>query len=78
MIWQDLVFMVGGFVFAPSLLFLIRSKDKPPKRTSLPTAIVLTAYLACYATMHFWLAFISTALTAICWYILFWQKKEGK
>ena len=78
MIWQDLVFMLGGFIFAPSLLFTIRSKDKPSIKTSLPTALVLTSYLVCYATMHFWLALISTALTAACWYVLFYQKKKEK
>jgi hypothetical protein len=67
--------MIGGFIFAPALLFSIISKDnKAPLRTSLPTAFVLTAYLIVYATMHFWLAFISTALTAAAWYILAWQR----
>ena len=73
MIWQDLVFMIGGFIFAPALLFMIRSKDKPPVKTSLPTAVMLSAFVVCYATMGFWLAFTSTVLTATCWYILFWQ-----
>lgn len=77
MIWQDIVFMVGGFIFAPSLFFSILSrKNKPPVKTSLPTAIVLTTYLACYATMHFWLALGSTALTAAAWYILAWQRRH--
>lgn len=76
MIWQDLVFMIGGFVFAPSLIFTIKGRDKPPLKTSIPTAIVLTIYLLCYATMHFWLALISTSLTAACWYILAYQKKK--
>jgi len=76
MIWQDLIFMIGGFIFAPSLLFIIKAKDKPPIATSLPTAIVLTVYLICYATMNFWLAFISTGLTAICWWVLFVQRRK--
>jgi len=74
MIWQDLVFMIGGFIFAPSLVFTILGKDKPPIKTSLPTAIVLTVYLVCYISMHFWLALGSTILTAACWYILVYQK----
>jgi len=78
MFWQDVVFMVGGFIFAPSLVFSILSKEKPPTKTSLPTALVLTTYLVCYASMHFWLAFISTVLTAACWYILFVQAKHRK
>ena len=66
MIWQDLVLMIGGFIFAPSLIFTILGKEKPPVKTSLPTALVLTIYLIVYASMHFWLALISTALTTIC------------
>lgn len=76
MIWQDLVFMIGGFIFAPSLIFMIRAKGKPPVATSLPTAIVLTGFLVNYATMHFWLAFISTGLTALAWWVLFAQRKR--
>lgn len=76
MIWQDVVFMIGGFVFAPSLLFMIRAKDKPPVATSLPTAIVLTVYLLLYATMGFWLALASTALTAVAWWVLFIQRRR--
>jgi len=76
--WQDLVFMIGGFIFAPSLLFMILGKDKPPVKTSLPTALVLTAYIVCYITMGFWLATISTTLTAICWYVLVFKKTREK
>lgn len=77
MIWQDLVFMVGGFIFAPSLYFMIRDKNKPPIKTSLPTAIVLTAFVINYVTMGYWLATTSTVLTAICWYVLFFQKRKA-
>ena len=79
MIWQDLMFMIGGFIFAPSLWFSIRGKEKPPIKTSLPTALVLTVFVACYITMSFWMAMVSTTLTALCWYILFfqvWRKKQ--
>lgn len=80
MIWQDMVFMIGGFIFAPSLWFMIRAKDKPPVKSSLPTALVLTAFVITYITMGFWLATISTALTALCWFVLLAQRlsKGGK
>ena len=68
--WQDLVFMLGGFIFAPSLVFSIIDGVHMPLSTTLPTALVLTVFLVCYASMKFWLAFTSTILTAICWYIL--------
>jgi len=69
-IWQDIVFMVGGFIFAPSLIFSIIERADIPLMTSLPTAIVLTAFVVCYATLKLRLAAFATALTAICWYIL--------
>ena len=68
--WQDIVFMVGGFIFAPSLVASIINKVHMPLATTLPTAIVLSVFLICYASMKFWLAFTSIILTAICWYIL--------
>lgn len=71
----DLVFMVGGFVFAPSLLFSIKRKVKMPATTSLPTAIVLTVFVGCYAALNLYLAAFATSLTAICWYILYFRRK---
>jgi len=68
--WQDIVFMVGGFIFAPSLVFSIVEEANIPITTSLPTAVVLTAFVVCYATLNLWLAAVATTLTAICWYIL--------
>lgn len=73
MIWQDLAFMIGGFVFVPSLMFCIMSSNKPPIRTSLPTAMVLTLFSVCYATLGLWLAFVSTVLTSAAWYVLVYQ-----
>jgi len=70
MIWQDIALMVGGFIFAPSLIVSIKKRSKYPIGTSLPTAIALTAFVACYVTLGLYLAAISTGLTAICWYIL--------
>ena len=69
-LWQDIALMIGGFVFAPSLIMSILNSTKIPVMTSLPTAIVLTIFVACYFTLKLRLAAFSTALTAICWYIL--------
>lgn len=77
MIWQDLTFMVLGFAFAPSLWFMIKSKHKPPIATSLPTAIVLTVYIGVYVSMGFWLAVVSSSLTATSWWILFIQRRNS-
>jgi len=69
--WQDLVLMIGGFIFAPSLIVFIMDKTVMPIATSLPTALVLTVFVMCYITLKLRLAAFATALTAICWYILF-------
>ncbi len=71
----DLVFMVGGFVFAPSLLFSIKRNVKMPATTSLPTALVLTAFVGCYVLLELYLAAFATTLTAVCWYILYLRRK---
>jgi len=67
--------MVGGFIFAPSLLFSIKKKVKMPATTSLPTAMVLTAFVGCYVALELYLAAFATTLTAICWYILYLKRK---
>jgi len=69
-VWQDVVFMVGGFIFAPSLVVSIVNRIEVPIATSLPTALVLTVFVVCMYTLKLRLAAIANALTAICWYIL--------
>lgn len=68
--WQDVVLMVAGFVFAPALIISIVKKTKYPIGTSLPTAIALTAFVVCYITLGLYLAAISTGLATLCWFIL--------
>ena len=72
--WQDIVLMVAGFVFAPALVISIVRKVKYPLLTSLPTASALTAFVACYITLGLYLAAISTGLTTLCWYILVFRR----
>jgi len=67
----DLIFAIGGFIFAPSLLCSIRKRVKMPVGTTLPTAAVLTVFVGGYALMGLNLAAVSTALTAACWWILY-------
>ena len=74
MLWQDWIFMVGGFIFSIALIPTIRDKDKPSVKTSLLTAGVLTAYLICYATLGLWLGFTSGVLTTGAWFLLAYQK----
>jgi len=76
MIWQDVVLMVGGFVFAIALFPSIFSAHKPSRITCLATGIVLVVFAIAYATLGLTLATISTALTALCWFILLGQKRR--
>jgi len=68
--WQDITLMVGGFIFAPSLVISILDKATVPIATSLPTAVVLSAFVVVYFNLKLKLAALATSLTAICWYIL--------
>lgn len=73
-VWQDIVLMIGGFIFAPSLIVSILQRTEMPILTSLPTAIVLTAFVACYLSLKLKLAAVATTLTALCWYVLFFMQ----
>jgi hypothetical protein len=74
--WQDWVLMIGGFAFSASLIYSIVTDNKPSEITSITTFIVLCAFWACYYTLGLLLASISTGLTAVCWLILFLQKRS--
>lgn len=77
-IWQDIIFSIGGFIFSIALIPTIRAKEKPAVSSSAMTGSILAIYLICYATLHLWLAFISGILTTICWFILMIQAiKKG-
>ncbi len=65
--------MVGGFILALSLLFSVKRGVDMPTATTLPTAIVLTAFAVCYILLEFHLGAIFTALTATGWYIIFFK-----
>lgn len=68
--WQDNVLMIGGFVFAPSLIFTIIARTDVPLLTSLPTAIVLFAFMVCMWTLNMRRAAFANLITAICWSII--------
>jgi hypothetical protein len=75
MLWQDIVFSVGSIVFSFALVPSIMDRfGKPNTSTSLTTAIVLSTYVVCFFSLGlFWSGIFST-LTAVGWYILFFQK----
>lgn len=71
---QDYILSFGSILFVIALIPSIRAKDKPALSTSLMTAVVLTVFALTYLSLKFWFATFSTSLTAVCWYILAWQK----
>jgi len=74
MVWQDIVFTVGSFIFSVALIPTIRAKNKPPVITSFITFAVLATFVACYLSLGFYVSAIAGGLTAICWLILYIQK----
>ncbi len=73
--WQDVVFMVGNLIFLIALLPSIFSDDKPAKWTSLSTAIVLSLYVVTYYSLSLTYASITGTLSALAWWVLYFQKR---
>jgi hypothetical protein len=71
---QDYIFMIGGFIFILALIPTLRSSDKPPIKTSLMTGGVLATMSICYYTLALYLAWITTAITAVMWMAIAIQK----
>jgi predicted membrane protein len=76
MIVVDVLFAVGGFMFAAALIPSVRSTDKPALWTSLMTGFWLTVFVCCYISLGLWLAAVSTALSALMWWTLAVQKRR--
>lgn len=74
--WQDLILGSGGAIFAAALLPSLASRHKPAAATSLLTALVLGAYVVCYASMHLRAATATTSIVMILWIILLIQKRR--
>lgn len=79
MIWQDVVMMITGIVFAISLVPQVYHgyKDKEgviKKRTSVPTFIGLFVMSYAMFTLELYLSASVTFVTAFMWLILCWQR----
>lgn len=67
----DPLLMVGGFVFAVTLLPTLRNPDSAvPSTTSVPTAAVLSLFAATYLSLSLPMAALSTALSAVLWTVI--------
>jgi len=69
-VWQELIFTVGGFVFFLALLPSIFSKDKPAFATSVVTASFLSLFVVAFASLELWWSAIAQAAGALAWWIL--------
>ena len=73
-VWQDMVFAVGGIILALALVPSILSPtNKPAATTSFFTGLILIAFTISYATITYWLAAVSGAITAGLWFTLLFQ-----
>lgn len=76
MIVEDVILMIGGFIFAPSLIVSIAKRASYPLGTSLPTALSLMAFTGCYISLGLNLAALSTGLTTLCWWALVFGRSQ--
>jgi len=78
MIWQDIVFTLGGFIFALLLIpTLIDSEAQVPRLTSIPTALILVIFSLTYFSLGFYYSTITNLMTAGCWAgISIWRSPE--
>ncbi|MDO8620333.1 MAG: hypothetical protein Q7R64_03230 [bacterium] len=74
MMWQDIVFSVGQWIFIIALIPSLLSKEKPALSTSLMTGTVLAVFAFTYSTLSLWTASVSTVLSAGTWFVLAVQK----
>jgi hypothetical protein len=75
MAWQDIIVLsIGSWIFIAALIPSLTSKDKPPVSSSITTGSVLLVYAVVYITLDLWLSVVSTAIMALVWLTIGWQK----
>jgi len=75
MIWQDLVIAACNIIFLGALIANIFNGSKPALITSISTAIALSIVAFCLLTLSLTVSGVVASLSAICWFILFYQRK---
>ena len=76
--WQDIVITTGGFIMIIALLPTVRGNNKPDRRTSIITGIILSAFSISYLSLHLWLSSVTTMVMAVMWFILYYQAVKGE
>jgi len=70
--WQDWTFMIGGLVFASTLIPTIRNPlSEVPRTTSALTGIMLVIFGVTHFTVELPLAGIANLMTAAAWAFIF-------
>ena len=72
-IWQEYVFLIGGFVLAAALLPTVFGDFKPDSLTSLITGTVLSLYTVTFWTLKQKVSAFGIGSSAILWIILLIQ-----
>jgi len=73
MIWQDVVMMIGQFVFFVAMIPTVKAVEKPAFSTSLVTSAVITLYIPTLWTLHLYVSVVSTILLAFAWWTVTYQ-----
>lgn len=68
--WQDWVFAIGEVVFLVGLVPTVLQDAKPSIWTSLPTAVMLYAFMAVQISYKNWLTVGLGFITATLWLII--------
>jgi len=70
MTWQDIVIAIGQFGFTIAMIPTVLGKQKPAGITNVYTAICLSIFGVCFATLSLWLSAIGVWSSALAWWIL--------
>jgi hypothetical protein len=70
---NDLIFTTGSIIFLFALVPSILSKDKPAKKTSIMTSLVLFAFTFNYISLGLYISSVLGFITGVCWFILYIQ-----
>jgi len=73
--WQDLILLIGNALFFIALIPSLMSANKPSKWTSLLTASTLTVFTFTYYSLSLMYGTVAVALSAIGWWVLYFQKR---
>lgn len=79
LVWQDVVFTVGQFIFLVSLLpTIMDAKAQVPRKTSVPTAAIMLAFTVTYVSLQLYFAAVLGLVIAAAWAVVAWKRPIRK